>query len=116
MDGISFFETDKIETGMLVEATNGDLGEGDLTKPKVANIIYNEDGNVETIVVEKGFFFKKKIEVPADRIQEIQEPTHENSHGKVIIATTEREIEALAPGGIESLLPLRSLDAGIAAA
>ncbi len=65
---------DKIKPGMDVEATQGDLGEEDISKPKVKDVIYNRKGNVEKIVVEKGLLFKKELDIPADRIQNIPLP------------------------------------------
>jgi hypothetical protein len=55
----------KIEPGMNVEATQSDLGEADVSKPKVTDVALDDQGNVGKLVVEKGVIFKKKLEIPA---------------------------------------------------
>ena len=57
-----------IETGMEVEATRGDLGEEDVSKPKVTEVVQDQQGKVDKVVVQKGVIFKKTLEIPADRI------------------------------------------------
>jgi hypothetical protein len=52
---------------MAVEATRGDPGEEDISKPKVSEVIQDEQGNVDKFVVKKGLIFKKTLEIPADR-------------------------------------------------
>ncbi len=44
---------------MNVEATEFDLGESDVSEPKVADVARDEQGNVEKLVVQKGVIFKK---------------------------------------------------------
>ncbi len=53
-------DVEKIEPGMVVEATEGDLGEKDVSKPKVADVVEDQNGNIEKVVVTKGVAFKKK--------------------------------------------------------
>ncbi len=98
-----------IEPGMIVEANEGDLGETDLSKPKVSKVIEDEAGNLEKIVVKKGVIFQKEIEVPAARIEKVvphddqANKTNGTSAHKVVIAASEAETEALSPVGTESL-------------
>ena len=54
----------KIEPGMNVEAAQGDLGEADISKPKVTDVATDDQGNVGKLVVKKGVLFKKKLEIP----------------------------------------------------
>ncbi|TMC18810.1 MAG: hypothetical protein E6J36_16230, partial [Chloroflexi bacterium] len=61
----------EIVPGMKVEATEGDLGEQDVSPAKVTDVEMNQQGNVEAIKVSKGVLFKKELEVPADRIQAV---------------------------------------------
>ena len=101
--------TDKqdIEPGMTVETTEGDLGEADISKPKVKEIVEDEKGKVEKLVVSKGVVFQKKLDIPADRVQSVErEPEVDGSAGKVIVAATEEETESLTAVGEEGLLDL----------
>ncbi len=100
--------TDEIKPGMSVEATHGDLGEEDISKPKVKNVIYDKNGNIEKIVVEKGLLFKKELEIPANRIQNIKRTTTRED-GKVSIDAREAEIEALNTLGPEELVARQKL-------
>ncbi|MGI9057931.1 MAG: NRAMP family divalent metal transporter [Ktedonobacteraceae bacterium] len=106
-------DRDNIEPGMTVEATEGDLGEQDVSKPKVTDVVQDAQGNVEKIVVSKGVVFKKKIDIPADRIQSVQnEQTSEGEDGTAIIVADEAEMRALAAVGEEELPPENELDRG----
>ena len=87
---------------MLVETTEGDLGEQDMSKPKVAGVIADADNNVETVIVEKGVLFKKQIEVPVGRIDTVL-PDPGDAPGKVKVTASEAETDALAPTGPEVL-------------
>jgi len=91
-----------ITPGMLVETTEGDLGEQDMSKPKVAGVIADADNNVETVIVEKGVLFKKQIEVPVGRIDTVL-PDPGDAPGKVKVTASEAETDALAPTGPEVL-------------
>jgi len=59
---------DAVEPGMEVETTEGDLGERDITKPVVKDVVRDPGGDVEKVIVEKGAVFKKELAVPADRV------------------------------------------------
>ncbi|HEV7235300.1 MAG TPA: divalent metal cation transporter, partial [Ktedonobacteraceae bacterium] len=99
-------DRDTIEPGMTVEATEGDLGEQDVSKPRVTDVVQDAQGNVEKVVVSKGVVFKKKIDIPADRIQSVQtEQTSEGEDGTAIIAADEAEMLALTAVGEEELPP-----------
>ena len=43
-----------IKTGMEVEATRGDLGEKDVSKPKVTEVVQDQQGKIDKVVVQKG--------------------------------------------------------------
>jgi NRAMP (natural resistance-associated macrophage protein)-like metal ion transporter len=96
-----------LEPGMEVEATKGDLGEEDISKPKVSEVIQDEQGNVEKFVVKKGLIFKKTLEIPADRITSIDQENGENKNeqGKVFVDVSKRESAALKSTGAEALEP-----------
>lgn len=94
-----------IEPGMTVETTEGDLGEADISKPKVKEVVEDEGGKVEKIVVNKGVVFQKKLDIPADRVRAVEREAEDNgSAGKVIVAATEEETESLTAVGEEGLL------------
>ena len=100
---------DGIQAGMEVEATGGDLGEADVSKPKVADVARDAPGNVEKLTVEKGVIFKKKLDVPADRIQSVDRPVNGNKQqGKVTIDVSKQEADALTAVGEEELAPEES--------
>lgn len=99
-------KAEDIEPGMVVETTKGDLGEQDVTKPKVAEVVTDQNGNVEDIVVEKGVLFKKKLEIPVDRIKSVDSASKPGEpEGEVTIDVSEEEAEALKPYGEEVLTP-----------
>lgn len=101
-----------IETGMEVEATKGDLGEDDVSKPKVTEVVQDQQGKVDKVVVQKGVIFRKTIEIPADRIASINREGSgdENAPGKVIVDVSKKEAEALTPVGAEALEPEKEYD------
>jgi hypothetical protein len=45
-------DTTNIEPGMVVEATKGDLGEEDVSKPKVTEVVQDQQGNVDKLIVD----------------------------------------------------------------
>jgi hypothetical protein len=51
-----------IEPGMVVEATGGELGEEDVSKPKVTGVVQDQQSKVEKLIVQKGVIFKKSLE------------------------------------------------------
>ena len=54
-------DNQKIVPGMHVEATEGDLGEQDVSPAKVTDIKLNQQGDVEAIKLSKGVLFKKEL-------------------------------------------------------
>ncbi|HEY3991963.1 MAG TPA: divalent metal cation transporter [Ktedonobacteraceae bacterium] len=98
----------KATEGMAVKDTKGDLGEHDISKPIVDTVIRDADHQVTGLVVEKGLFFKKKIEVPADRIQQV-EPDWGEGQGIVVIDGEEKELEALHAHKEEVLVTEREI-------
>jgi hypothetical protein len=54
--------------------------------------------------VRKGIFFKKELEIPADRIQTVEEGTPQHPEGDAIIDTNRKEVEGLSAFGSEELL------------
>ncbi|HEY6287413.1 MAG TPA: Nramp family divalent metal transporter [Ktedonobacteraceae bacterium] len=99
--------TTNIEPGMVVEATRGDLGEEDVSKPKVTEVVQDQQGNVDKLVVQKGVIFRKTLEIPADRIASINQEgsVDERVPGKVIVDVSKKEAEALKTVGAEALVP-----------
>lgn len=98
-------DINEIKPGMAVEAIEGgDLGEEDVSKPQVEEVRTDGAGNVESVVVKKGVIFQKEVEIPANRIEEVQ-PTDEVAEepGTVKVALTEAETNTLAPHGSEQL-------------
>jgi Natural resistance-associated macrophage protein len=101
-----------IEPGMVVEATGGDLGEEDVSKPKVTGVVQDQQGKVEKLIVQKGVIFKKSLEIPADRIHSVEpeDIEDESKPGKVIVVVSEKEAEALTSVGVEALAPEQQHD------
>jgi hypothetical protein len=99
--------TTNIEPGMVVEATRGDLGEEDVSKPKVTEVVRDQQGKVDKVVVQKGVIFRKTLEIPADRIASINQEgsVDESVPGKVIVNVSKKEAEALTTVGAEALVP-----------
>lgn len=99
-------DVEKIEPGMRVEATGGDLGEADVSKPEVTDVVEDQNGNIEKVVVTKGIAFKKKIDIPAGRIQSVDStPQDDTARGKVTVDVNQKEIASLTSAGEESLAP-----------
>ena len=93
----------EIEIGMEVEATAADIGEADVSKPKVTEIVKNEAGEVEKVVVKKGVIFSKEVEIHVERIQEVEQTPGAATPNKMIITAQEHEVEALSATGTETL-------------
>lgn len=112
-----------IEPGMEVEAREGDLGEEDVSKPRVQEVLRDSDGNIKKLVVGKGLVFRKTLEVPVERVESV-EPAADTATGgtrqesgttggqgngssaeagKVILDTQKEEIQGLSTGGAERL-------------
>jgi len=85
-----------VETGMIVEATKGDLGEEDVSKPKVTGVVHDQQGKVDKVVVQKGVIFRKTLEIPADRIASInqEDSVDENVPGKVVVDVGKRRLKS----------------------
>ena len=58
---------------MQVEDTAHELGESDMSKPRVTHVLRDEQGQIKYLVVSKGLLFKKMILVPATRIKEVKQ-------------------------------------------
>ena len=97
----------KIEPDMVVEATKGDLGEEDVSKPKVTKVVQDQQGKVEKLIVQKGEIFRKTLEIPADRVVSINQEDSEDGSvpGKVTVDVSKKEAEALTSVGAEALAP-----------
>jgi len=96
----------EIVPGMKVEATEGDLGEQDVSPAKVTDVEMNQQGDVEAIKVSKGVLFKKELEVPADRIQTVNSvDADDKSNGTIMIDAKEEELESLTKPGQQTLPP-----------
>jgi len=99
-------DLEKIEPGMVVEATEGDLGEEDVSKPKVTGVVEDQNGDVEKVVVTKGVVFKKNIDIPAERIQSVAStPQDHIGQVKEIVDVNQAETASLRSSGEESLAP-----------
>lgn len=97
-------EANTIEPGMEVEAAQGDLGERDVSKPKVRHVVRDGWGNVRKMVITKGVFFRKRLEIPVERVADVAAPSAStNEPGKVLVSTEENEIEDLKAQGAETL-------------
>ncbi len=92
-----------IVPGMIVEATEGDLGEQDISQAKVTDVKRDAQGHIEDIEVEKGILFRKKLEIPVDRIQEVDTEKDSHTPGDVKIDADESEIESLTENGEQAL-------------
>lgn len=87
--------------GMEVETEKGDLGEEDVSKPKVAEVKQDRHGNVEQIAIKKGVVFKKELDVPVDRVKQVA--PGKGDKGKVVLDVSEKELEAMSGGGAEEV-------------
>lgn len=96
-------DANHIASGMEVETTGGDLGEADVSKPRVGSVVRDQQGNVEKFTIDKGVVFRKKLEVPADRIQKVEHDQPSSTNGKVVVSAHKEEIEALTSVGPEEL-------------
>src|SRR5947209_17806645 len=102
-DKLRRMKVDEIVPGMKVEATQGDLGEQDVSPAQVTEVKQNQEGNIETLKVSKGTLFRKQLNVPADRVEAVDPLTDDGSSGKVIIDAREEELEALTEAGPQAL-------------
>ena len=97
-------EANQIKPGMTVEATRADIGEKDVSPPKVSEVERDAQGNVEEIVVEKGLLFKKELKVPVERIQRVEQGANGQN---VVIEAGKDEVAALSSAGSEEFPPLQ---------
>ena len=104
-------DLNKIQPGMEVEDTEYELGESDISKPRVTHVIRDEQGQVKYLIVSKGLLFKKMILVPANRIKEVkQEPEDKKSPGEVVIETNLEDEEELKKRGLDILSDIEKGD------
>src|SRR5579859_1066984 len=97
-------DKEHVETGMVVEATQGNLGEDDISKPKVSAVTRNKQGEIEELTVQKGVIFKKTLDIPGDRIQAVDQGRQdEKNPGKVVVDVSKAEAAALTAVGEEAL-------------
>lgn len=97
-------DNEHVETGMIVEATKGDLGEDDVSKPKVSAVTRDKDGEIKELTVQKGVIFKKTLNIPADRIQAVErDGQDEKNGGKVVVDVSKAEAAALTSVGEEAI-------------
>ncbi len=95
---------DEIVPGMEVWATQGDLGEQDVSHARVTDVEKNQDGKVEEIEITKGTVFRKKLKVPADRVQAVNATAPDNKgEGEVKVDASEPELESLMNPGVQTL-------------
>ncbi len=104
-DNINKEQEEEIVPGMMVEATEGDLGEQDVSSAKVTDVERDAQGNIQAIEVEKGILFRKKLEIPVDRIQEVDLATDGHAPGEIKIDANESELESLTQAGAQTLPP-----------
>src|SRR5438105_13294310 len=96
----------EIVPGMKVEATEGDLGEQDVSAARVTDVETNQQGDVEAIKVSKGVLFKKELEVPADRIQAVNSvDAGDKSTERIIMHPKRQEWECRTSPGRKTLPP-----------
>jgi NRAMP (natural resistance-associated macrophage protein)-like metal ion transporter len=99
-------EARNVEPGMNVEATQGDLGEADVSKPKVTDVALDDQGNVGKLVVEKGVIFKKKLEIPAHRVTSVEPDSEKDApQGKVTVDVDHKETQSLKASGKKEAMP-----------
>src|SRR5260370_14468882 len=91
------------EVGMQAEATQGDLGEADVSKPRVKHVQRDEAGQVVSMVIQKGVLLRKEMEVPAERIEQITQASRGEGTGTAIVQMSQQETEALTSQGSETI-------------
>ncbi|GHO69423.1 hypothetical protein KSC_083150 [Ktedonobacter sp. SOSP1-52] len=99
-------QVDDIQPGMSVAATEGDLGEEDVSKPKVEQVVRDSQGRVQKLLVRKGTVFHKQLEIPADRVQQVDAPDspHDNHNpGTVTLDIDKNESKRLTAQGREQI-------------
>ena len=97
-------DLNEIQPGMEVEDTGHELGEGDISKPRVSNVIRDKQGQVKYVLIGKGLLFKKMVLVPANRIKEVKrEPEDKKGLGEIVIKTTPEDEQELKKRGLDIL-------------
>ncbi len=97
---------EEIVLGMKVGSTEGDLGEQDISPATITNVKRDAQGKVEAIEVTKGMLFRKKLEIPIDRIREvINADTDGQASGNIKVDANEPELESLTKPGEQRLEP-----------
>ncbi len=92
-------EAEKVQPGMEVEATGGDLGKKDVSKPTIADVVEDAQGKPTKVVVQKGVVFRKKLEIPVDRVQTVEDAkTSNDDAGKVMVEVSAEEMKTLKAG------------------
>ena len=94
---------------MEVETTEGDLGEADVSRPVVQEVVRDSHGQVDHLVIQKGVLFRKKLSIPANRIEEVEEPHNAEQEGRVLLQISDQEAEDLTAQGRETLPPADDL-------
>src|SRR5438270_460390 len=101
----------EIQPGMEVEDTKHELGEGDISKPRVSNVIRDKQGQVKYVIIGKGLLFKKIVLVPANRIKEVRrEPEDKKGPGEIVIETTPEDEQELKKRGLDILSDIKKGD------
>src|SRR5207302_4135221 len=104
-------DLNEIQPGMEVEDTKHELGEGDISKPRVSNVIRDKQGQVKYVIIGKGLLFKKIVLVPANRIKEVRrEPEDKKGPGEIVIETTPQDEEELKKRGLDILADIEKGD------
>ena len=78
----------------------------------MTEVVQDQQGKVDKLVVQKGVIFRKTLEIPADRIQSIDQEDSEDESipGKVIVDVGKKEAESLTAVGAEALEPEQQHD------
>ena len=104
-------DLNELQPGMEVEDTGHELGEGDISKPRVSNVIRDKQGQVKYVIIGKGLLFKKMVLVPANRIKEVrQEPQDKKGLGEIVIETTLEDEQELKKRGLDILADIEKGD------
>ena len=104
-------DLNEIQPGMEVEDTGYELGEGDISKPRVSNVIRDKQGQVKYLIVSKGLLFKKMVLVSANRIKEVRrEPEDKKGPGEIVIETTPEDEQELKKRGLDILSDIEKGD------
>lgn len=95
----------ELRPDMEVEATQGDLGEDDVSQPRVKEVVQNRQGQSDHLVMQKGVLFRKTLDIPLERVDQVQVPQTPEEKGKVVVQVGQEEAEKLAAQKSETLPP-----------